>query len=315
MKFKFDFSLMDIIKTISLITIIGCLWYYASPFINALKTREIIKEPELVYIEDNAVRLQFSESKAKVKELEKLLKSKNSVILKNVKDRKEKVDEIARIKGVLVATRKLHQSSDHVYLKGKKTDHHFIKIYNKASDGTEFPSAWAMFHPNQDDPEKLWKVGTFNQEFYVDIIETENRDGTFNRYVELTLENNKNSETKGKVFPVKIEKIDWAKNPIKRKTFSWNPRMSIMGVITSKGVYPGVALSMFSYGKTSGDIDWKFISIGAGGDDSCIYGFIEPASWNVGKILPLVENVFVGPVISINDKNNKGYGVGVSVPF
>jgi hypothetical protein len=313
MKF-FNFSISNVLKVGILVFLAIFLWHYASIYMDIQRERAI-KEPKIIYLENNAVKMQLVASKAKVKELKKILESKDSTILKAVKDGRERIDEIARIKGQLKSTRKLQQGSSHVYLKGRKFDHHFIKIYNTAADGTEFPIAWAMFHPNQDDPSKLWKVGTFNMEFYVDIIETENRDGTFNRYVELSLENNKNSKTKGLVFPVEITDIRWAKNPIKDKRFSWNPRLSICGVITNESVYPGLGLSLFSYGKTTGDMDFKFLSVGLGGTKTDVYGFLEPFSWNFGKALPLMENAFVGPVVSINTESKIGYGLNLSIPF
>lgn len=287
-------------------------WHYVTAY---METREAVKELKVIYLENNAVKIQLAASKDKVKELKTLLEAKDSTILKIAKKGKERIDEIARIKGQLKSTRKLQQASSHVYLKGKKLDHHFIKIYNKAADGAEFPVSWAMFHPNQNDPSKLWKVGTFNQEFYVDIIETENRDGTFNRYVELTIENSKNSETKGKVFPIEIVDVKWAKNPIKDKKFNWNPRLSMCGVATTESLYPGLGLSFFSYGKTTGDLDWKFLSIGIGGNKDKISCFFEPLSWNFGKALPLVENAFVGPVVGINIESDIEYGVDLSIPF
>jgi hypothetical protein len=313
MKF-FNFSISNVLKVGTFVFLAVFLWHYASIYMNT--QREIaIKEPKIIYLEDNAVKMQLASSKAKVKELKKILESKDSTILKAVKDSKERIDEIARIKGQLKSTRKLQQSSSHVYLKGKKTDHHFIKIYNKDANGVEFPVCWSMFHPNQDDPAKLWKVGTFNQEFYVDIIETENRDGTFNRYVELSIENNKNSKTRGKVFPVEITDIRWAKNPIKNKKFGWNPRLSMCGVITTGGLYPGLEVSFFSYGKTTGDMDWKFLGVGLGGNADTINGFFEPFSWNFGKAMPLIKNAFVGPVISVNNESEVGYGASLSIPF
>lgn len=300
------------LKWTVLIFAIIFVWHYVAAYMN---TREVVKELKVVHLETNAVKTQLVASKEKVNELKLILKTKKSIILKAAKEGKEQIDEIARIKGQLKATRKLQQKSSHVYLKGGKLDHHFIKIYNTAADGTEFPVAWSMFHPNQPDPEKLWKVGTFNQEFYVDIIETENRDGTFNRYVELTVENNKNSETKGKVFPVEIVDIKWAKNPITDKRFSWNPRISMCGVMTTESLYPGLAVSFFSYGKTTGDLDWKFLSVGLGGNADTINGFFEPLSWNFGKAIPLVENSFIGPIVSINNKSEVGYGINMSIPF
>jgi hypothetical protein len=314
MELKFDFSPISLLKAGVLIVAVLFCGYYAFTFINSFSRQKAIIEPEIIQIEDNAIRLQLTASKNKVKELEKLLKEKDSTILKNVKDRKEEIDEIARIKGVLKDTRKLHQKSSHVYLKGNKHDHHFIKIYNTASDGTKFLACWAMFHPNRD-PENLWKVGTFNQEFYVDIIETEKRDGIYNRYAELHIENNKNSETKGKIFPVEITDIKWAKNPIKNKKFSWNPRVSVHGVVTTESIYPGLGLSFFSYGKTDADMDWRFLSVGAGGNKTDIYGFVEPVSWNLGKVVPLIKNAFVGPVISVGNDAKISYGLGLSVPF
>jgi len=302
----------SILKISIFIFLVLFVWYYVSVYLN--KTNNDT-DTEVIHIEDNAVKVQLVASKNKVKELEKLLAAKESTILKAVKDGNERVDEIARIKGQLKAFKKLQQASSHVYLTGSKLDHHFIKIYNKASDGAEFLSAWAMFHPNQDDPEKLWKVGTFNKEFYIDIIETENRDGTFNRYVELTLENNKNSETKGKVFPIEITDIKWAKNPIKDKKFMWNPRLSIGGVITTESIYPGLGLSFFSYGKTTADLDWKFLGIGLGGNADTISCFFEPASWNFGKALPLIENAFIGPVVGVNTESDIEYGANLSIPF
>jgi hypothetical protein len=306
------FSINNILKVGISVFISIFLWHYASVYMDIQRE---IKEPKVVYLEDNAVKIQLVESKAKVNELKKILKSKDSTILKAVKSEKEQIDEIARIKGQLKSTRKLQQASSHVYLKGKKTDHHFIKIYNTAADDTEFPIAWAMFHPNQDDPEKLWKVGTFNMEFYVDIIETEKRDGTYNRYVELSLENNKNSKTKGKVFPIEITDVRWEKNPIKDKKFSWNPRLSVYGVVTTEEIYPGLGMSFLSYGKTIGDMDFKFLSIGLGGDSDIINGFFEPFSWNFGKVIPLIENAFVGPVVSVDSESEMGYGASLSIPF
>jgi hypothetical protein len=306
------FSINNLLKVGISIFLSIFLWHYASVYMDIQKE---VKEPKIIYLEDNAVKIQLVASKVKVKELEKLLAAKESTILKSVKDSKERVDEIARIKGVLKSTRKLQQGSSHVYLKGRKFDHHFIKIYNKAADDTEFPACWAMFHPNQDDPNKLWKTGTFNMEFYVDIIETENRNGTFNRYVELSVENNKNSKTKGKVFPIEITDIRWAKNPIKHKKFSWNPRLSMCGVITTENLYPGLGLSLFSYGKTAVDLDWKFLEIGLGGNADTINFFFEPLSWNFGKSVPLIKNAFVGPVVGINTESEIGYGLNLSIPF
>ncbi|MCK4454700.1 hypothetical protein KAU51_05160, partial [Candidatus Parcubacteria bacterium] len=66
-----------------------------------METREAVKELKVIYLENNAVKIQLAASKDKVKELKTLLEAKDSTILKIAKKGKERIDEIARIKGRL----------------------------------------------------------------------------------------------------------------------------------------------------------------------------------------------------------------------
>jgi len=320
---KFDFLKIFNFTTFKIITTIVVLLFLYSQWNNILDKIESkpSPKPQVIMIEDNAARIELTESRKQVEKLREELKALDSKILKVVKERNEKIDEIGKITAKLEQSVKLNQKSSHVYLKGKVTDHHFIKIYKTASDGTKFPIAWAMFHPNQPDPNKLWKTGTYPIEFHTKIIETENDQGTYNRYVELNVENNQMKETKGNRYPLKITELKWAKNVRKDKKFYlWNPRLGLGALATNDIMAPKIDLSFSSYGKTKRDMDWRFAIIGIGvsnhddNDEDFIFEF-TPMQWNFGTKLPLIENIFIGPSIGWDTSGDTSYGVSLSIPF
>lgn len=310
---KFDLDIWKITKSVVLVIGIIFIFFQFNNILGKFGTKP--QKPEIVHIQDNAMLIRLQASEKKIKELTNELKKNDSVILKYAKENKERLDEIGIIKAKLEQTVKLHQASNHVYSKGKVTDHQFIKIYKKASDGTEFPVAWAMFYPNQPDPNKIWKTGTYPLEFNVNIIETENKSGIYNRYAELNVANNRMKETKGNKYPVKITRLDWAKNTIKEKSFSFNPRIGFAMEATNDVAAPALDFSFASYGKTKADMDWRILELSAGGTkDEFIFGF-TPVSWNFGKALPIIENAFIGPSVIWSSDQNVSYGVKFAVPF
>jgi hypothetical protein len=317
-EYKYRWDIFGIAKTIALIVVIIFMFNKWGDLMGMFKPTQPTP-PQIIKIEDNAWRLSFEASKIEIADLRNRLEEQDSKILQVVEERNEKIDEIGMITAKLEQTVKLQQSSSHVYLKGKKTDHHFIKIYKKASDGTEFPVAWAMFHPNQPDPNKLWKTGTYPMELRVNIIETEDKTGIYNRYVEVNAENNQMKETKGNSYPIRLSDVKWAKNELKTKSFSFfNPRLGLSGVFTSDFFAPSLDLSLSSYGKTDIDMDWRFFTFGIGAsttDNNSDVAFVfTPVQWNFGKAVPLIQNAFVGPAIGWHD-GESSFGAAFSIPF
>ena len=318
MESKYKWDIFGIAKSVALIACVIFVFVKWGDIKNVFNHPEP-KPPQITKIDDNAWRIAFEANKKHLEELEQALKDRDSKILEITKQRNEKIDEIGIIQAKLDQTVKLHQGSDHVYLKGKVTDHHFIKIYKKAADGTEFPIAWAMFYPNQPDPNKLWKTGTYPIELKANVIETEDKDGTYNRYVELNAENNQMAETKGNSYPIKLTDVKWAKNELKTKRFSlFNPRLGLGAVFTNDYFAPSLDLSLSSYGRTDVDMDWRFLTLGVGAtnsDSGTDFAFsFTPIQWNFGNAVPLVRNAFIGPTIGWHD-GNTSFGVGVSIPF
>jgi hypothetical protein len=313
-------KILGIVKLAVIIIVVGFLYYQFDHILEMLKP-PIPSAPQIVQIAPNAYRIEFEANKRMLEEMKKELKEAKSIILAEVQKGKEQIDEIGRVEAELKQTVELlNRRSEHVYLKGKKTDHHFKKIYAKASDGSKFPIAWAMFHPNQPDPKKLWKTGTYPIKFETDIIETEQPSGKYSRYVELNITNNQMKETKGNRYPLKITDVKWAKNPIKTKRFFlWNPRLAFQALFTNEIFAPSLDISLASYGRTKRDMDWRFIipSIGATNkydSTEAVFGF-TPIQWNFGNIVPLVENAFIGPTIAWDTEGEVSYGVGFSIPF
>lgn len=309
---------ISIVKVVIIVIVVAFLYNKFEYILEMLKP-PIPPAPQIVRITDNAWRVELEASKRQVEELKDELKKSDSKILAEVHKRNEKIDEIGRITAELKQTRKLNQASAHVYLKGKKTDHHFIKIYATASDKTKFPIAWAMFRPNQT-KDKLWKTGTYPLKFYTDIIETEQPSGKYARYVELNIRNDQMKETRGNIYPLKVTDVKWAKNPIKTKHFYlWNPRLGLQTMFTSEFFAPSLDLSLASYGKTKRDMDWRFIIPSIGGANNkdgteIVFGF-TPIQWNFGNIVPLIENMFLGPTVAWDTKGTMSYGAGFSIPF
>lgn len=319
------FNTWEATKIIAVIATVAFLWFHGEAFIDAIGKPAVIQPPTKIMIDENAVKLAaITASDRTANELKSEFKERESKILaaweKDRKETKERLDELGMVNGKLSQTVDLlSRNSDHVYTAkpGKENlNQEFKKIYAKDAKGNKFPVAWVIYYPNKE--KDKWKTGTYPLEYYIDIIETQNTNGTFNRSAEFNIVNNQMKETKGQLFPVKIKDIKWAKYEMNEKSFHWwNPRLALSGIFTSDIFAPSISLSTSSYGKTDVDSMWLFpsVSIGIEGDDNIAIGF-SPFLWNVGKAgkIPFIKNVFVGPDISWT-KEGTSYGIVLSVPL
>lgn len=101
----------------------------------------------------------------------------------------------------------------------------------------------------------------------------------------------------------------------------WNPRLFLgvdgaVGLNPVRGEFtPGVSLQVMSYGRYKTQPDFSILQVGAG------YGtvsqrpqfMISPFQYNVGKNIPLMNNTYIGPVISVGTDGNVGVGGGIRV--
>lgn len=311
---KVETNIFDLTKSIIAIIVLVVVLYNLNTFLNFFK-KEPVDEAVVTRIAENVMKVQMSANREEFKEMLSLMKETNSLALQIAKNNNERLDELGKVTSELKGGRKLGTASQHTYKKNKLYDHEFTKIYRKDADGREFPIAWAMFQPNKPE-NKRWKTGAYPLEFYTDIIETEQKNGKFNRYAEINLMSPGCKESRGQIFKVNVKDIKWAKNPRTDKSFMFNPRLGFGGFVGSDDVYPGLDLSFFSYGKTHRDMLFRFLVVGAGGNEDSFYGNIRPVEYNIGTLLPLVENVFMGPSCTFSsDLDDPEFGVNFSVPF
>jgi len=113
-----------------------------------------------------------------------------------------------------------------------------------------------------------------------------------------------------------------AKQVVPEAKFHWfNPRLYIgvngaVGLNPVKGEFsPNINLQLMSYGRYKTQPDWSVLQVGAG------YGTISqrpeltvmPISYNIGKPIPLINNTYVGPSLSVATDGNVFVGGGIRV--
>lgn len=316
----------DITKSIALLAIVAFLWFHGGKYIGNLNN-SFVQPSILKTVGVDALKLSMIEANnAEVKKLRDGFAKEKSRILKAYEEDKKHTKEVLEELGEIKAKQKqtvnlINRGSDKITdPKNKLLKYEFKKIYAKDTNGVSFPVSWVQYFPNQTD-DKRWKTGTYPLEYHTKVIETENTDGTFNRYAEMHLENNQMKETKGQQYPIKLENIEWAKVELEEHSWMlWNPRIGFGALSTSKCITPTLDISISSYGKTRRDMDWRFFTLGLGvtkADDSgaLLVGSFEPFSWNIGNVLPLVENIFIGPVGTIDSDSTVGLGIKAAIPF
>jgi len=188
-------------------------------------------------------------------------------------------------------------------------------IRKQMSDGSEMPWGWAMYSPNIEGAEK-WTSGTYPLKIHTKIALGEDKEsgGRKDAYVESYLTSEIFEADRGKKFPVEIASVDWVEKPPQEKSFMFNPRLSL-GMSMGSELFPSLEVSFFSYGKTEGDMDWRMLGVGFGANSDNRYMYLSPVEYNIGKPLPLMENLFFGPFIGIDEESTTVWGASIQIPF
>jgi hypothetical protein len=312
---NFNMSLWDLTRSVCLIAVIVMMLLYVPKFVDGFSSSgKKLDETEITRIAANVVKAQLAENDRELTTLIKELIESNNESIKAAKEAGETITGA----GVATATTDVttrSANSDITIADGdvKRALDDTI-VYQEDADGNDMPVARVFYSPNIDGDER-WGTQTFPIEYNVSIIETEDRDGIESRYVEFWAENDFVLSSKGKKYPLDLKEVKWAKKEKKDKEFMYNLRVGLTGVYTNLDNYMGIDISPFSYGRTKKDMDWRFLTINAGMDDDRMLIGLTPVSYNVGNVLPIIENIFVGPNISINDESETMYGISLSIPF
>jgi hypothetical protein len=131
--------------------------------------------------------------------------------------------------------------------------------------------------------------------------------------------NNFSMKVNGKDYKIPVQTAKF-EEVYPTSEFRFNPRLYLSlggGVNLTKvdgSVNGSAEVSLFSYGPTKVDSYWRVLSPGIGYDPVAKDFLITltPAGYNVGKHLPLTQNVFVGPQVTYGIGNNWSLLLGVS---
>jgi len=169
--------------------------------------------------------------------------------------------------------------------------------------------------------ENPWDVEIYPRQYQVTNVVSVNDDGKTNMHSQVTITSN------GESVIVPIENANYVENYPKAK-FRFNPRL-YFGVDAGFAPYniakvqpdavgeiiPGAQVFLFSHGKTKLDTDWAILGLGLGyATQNRALGFtLSPIHYNVGKPIPLIENLFLGPTVGLDTKGNLSFLLGLKV--
>lgn len=316
MALKFNTNLFDIAKFIGVGLLIAFLWFNYGKFTSWMdRDKQDLITPRIERLEEGLVRVAASANTARLEQLIGELKDQNSKALAALKKEGKKVDELTIVVTEMRAESKM-QSGDEFDdpETDKPSTRDFVDtvIHRTDAKGEKLPMARIFFHPEvEKDP---WTVQNFPLKLHTNILQVEDDSGVYESFVETYFTNDFVKSSKGKKYYFDSN-VSWAKREKKDKKFRLNFRLGFTGSVATESVFPGLDISFFSYGRTKKDSDWRFLTTGIGYGDEDIFGYLYPVQYNIGGFIPLIENLHLGPLIGVDVKAERTYGVGMSVLF
>jgi len=290
-------------------------------------------------INENLVRSQ-AEMVSKA-DLDKWMVEHMSGIKDDLKDLDADLVAVSRATGRLHRTASLPARSDSVELVKGSPELRKNVVWSAQGVPGELPWAWARVKPLGDStdaifarlsgilgPEKatlamnglvtymqepqnaVWATGTEPVDFEITAATAETGNGLQTQYVQLWA---KNPESGAKV-PLAVMNASFMYADPEAPSFRWATHIDagIVGVVTPLRATGGgtLGVSFGAYGVTDDDNEWRFGRVGVGTDGKTGWLELDPAGWNAGKVLPLVDDVWIygGAVVSPD-----GYGASVKL--
>lgn len=184
--------------------------------------------------------------------------------------------------------------------------------FNGDKETMNVPFGRVGFSAWQDKP---WSLEVLPRTYGSTTVLGQDEDGRHYAYSRFQI------ETDGKTYTVPISNARIVEEYPTAK-FSWNPRLYLGidgGLIANPPAHaeltPNVGLSFFSYGQTKVSPQWSFLTLGLGyaTQEQAPVFILAPINYNVGKNLPLIDNLHVGPSVSVDVAGNFGLYLGVRV--
>jgi len=186
---------------------------------------------------------------------------------------------------------------------GYMTNAQRMALFEPFTSALNIPFGETVFKAWQKDP---WDVKVFPRNYNVTTVIGQDEDGKHYTYNKFTI------ETEGKTYEVPISKANFVEK-FPDPSFHINPKVHLTvggGIITnpvpSPEFTPSLQLFVFSYGKTKTTVDtqWSLLGIGVGFETQQVLPalIVSPAKYNLGNAIPVIENLHIGPSVSVDIK-------------
>jgi len=314
---KIDTIWFGIKSTATIAVVVGCfiiVMPLAARVMGLMEKKEQLYNEQMIQLSSNIVsqRVEFNN---------KLLQAQIATLNKQVTDLAKKRDQEIIAVGNIVAELKqdFKEQIGHIYKDTQDSSKDYVEtvIKKQMSDGSQMPWGWAMYSPNIQGDEK-WTTGTYPAKIHTKIAIGENDDRS-DSYVEAYMTSDIFEGDRGKKFPIDISSVNWVEKPPQPYSFMFNPRLSLgFGYATGSeddSGFGSIEVSFFSYGQTKGDMDWRFIGLGLGIKSDSQFIYLSPVEYNIGKPLPMMENLFLSPFIGFDDDSKTIWGTTLQLPF
>jgi len=185
-----------------------------------------------------------------------------------------------------------------------------LRLTEPFLDGKEMPVGTVGFSAWKQGP---WDVALSPRTYESYTVGTVDEDGNRKMYSQLVV------EVDGEKYKLPISKSSYAEDEApKRWNWQFLPMLTLsMGpwvkLEDGTAVLPGGEIGLLRYGVPRQSADWTFLAFGVGYDPRvrAVAAVVTPVSYNVGKPLPLVDNMFLGPMLGV--QVNGAYTVGLSL--
>lgn len=191
------------------------------------------------------------------------------------------------------------------------TNAQVLNINEPIDQNTSAPFGSVVFSAFEDKP---WSLYVSPRDYTVSSVLGQDPTGKHYLYnqVKITVDN------KDYTLPIKTSKYE---EVMPEPAFHLSPRVYLSvdaGTHFKPGqaeLIPSVGVSIFSHGRTTVDPDWSIANIGVGYAVEAKKPVLTfaPVSYNIGHHLPLINNLHVGPAISIDSGGSLIGTIGVRV--
>lgn len=315
MALEFKTNLFDIAKFIGIGLLVAFVFFNygkLKSWLDGPDTSEQMK-PIVEVLEEGLIKITAQNSTARLEALIDKLSKENSIALDALKESNKKVDEITTIVTKIRDEAKIDAGDEYVDSEIDTRTFYEYVVKIKDAKGKDLPIGVVRVHPFIDKDRWTWQP--FPIDLHTNVLKVER--GPHNSISEVAVETYFTNEfvksSKGEKYYFNSD-IDWAKREDDFKRFMFNLRLGFTGNVTNESVSPGVDLSLASYGRTGRDLDWRFLTIGVGYDNEDVFGYLYPIQYNIGNFIPLIENLYVGPLIGLSTKGTN-FGAGMSILF